>query len=174
MSDRIIEVVTYDEAWPLRFLVEKQRLNDILPQCILEIHHIGSTAVPGLAAKPIIDILLEVNSLSDLDCRVPLLATLEYQAKGEYGIPGRRYFTKGAIRRTHHLHAFERGDLNVTRHLAFRDYLRAHAEIADEYGDLQRTVAATCENDIGRYAAGKHNFVEVNEAAALLWRSIVA
>jgi GrpB-like predicted nucleotidyltransferase (UPF0157 family) len=174
MSVRIIEVVPYDEAWPSTFVTEKQSLSDMLGECVLAIHHIGSTAVPGLPAKPIIDILLEVSDLFVFDIRSPLLAGLGYQAKGEFGIPGRRYFTKGGERRTHQLHAFKRSDTNVTRHLAFRDYLRTHPEIAVEYADLKRRVAASCENDIERYSAGKHDFVEAHQAAALVWRSTVA
>ena len=173
MVVRIIEIVPYDEAWPSLFMAEAQRLGQILRD-VVAIHHIGSTSVPGLAAKPIIDILLEVNTIGALDAQTQTLSALGYEAKGEFGIAGRRYFAKGGMQRTHQVHAFARGDPNVTRHLAFRDYLRAHPGVASEYADLKRRVAASCQNDIVAYSAGKRAFIQTHEAAALKWRSSAA
>jgi len=166
-----IEVVPYDYAWPSQFIAERQRLTGILSDCVLAVHHIGSTAVPGLAAKPIIDILIEASDLAVLDRRSDCLAQAGYRAKGEYGIAGRRYFTKGPVLRTHHVHAYRRGDANIARHLAFRDYLRAHPAVAAHYARLKREIATSCGNAIERYCAGKQDFVDAYERAALRWRS---
>jgi GrpB-like predicted nucleotidyltransferase (UPF0157 family) len=164
---RTISVVDYDSSWPVRFDAEAAVLYRTLGHVAHAIHHIGSTAVPGLAAKPIIDILMEAADLSQIDALNERMVGIGYIPKGEYGIPGRRYFQKGGEDRTHHLHVFARGDFNVVRHLAFRDYLRGHPDIAREYGELKRAVAKTCENDIERYCDGKDAYVKRIEAIAI-------
>jgi GrpB-like predicted nucleotidyltransferase (UPF0157 family) len=130
-------------------------------------HHIGSTAVPGLAAKPVIDILVEVRSLDELDARESAMTALGYEARGENGIPGRRYYQRGGAVRTHHVHAFARGHENVGRHLAFRNYLRTHGEVADEYARLKKAAAAACGGDSEVYSAMKDGFVEKHQQLAL-------
>jgi len=119
---------------------------------LLNITHIGSTAVEGLAAKPIIDILIEVSSLQALDANNDAMASLCYVAKGENGIADRRYFQKGGINRTHHVHAFLTADPNITRHIAFKEYLMTHKVIAQQYGTLKRSSAKLCNNDINDYS----------------------
>lgn len=169
MCDRTVEIVRYDDTWASQFIAEKRLLYGALAPCLVDLHHIGSTAVPGLAAKPIVDMLAEVRDLDALDRRSPSLAAAGYRAKGEFGVAGRRYFVKGEALHTHHLHAFRRGDAHVARHLAFRDYLRAHPNIAARYANLKREVAANCGNDIERYCAGKHDFADAHDRAALRW-----
>ncbi len=171
MAQREVRVVPYERSWPGLFAKERSSLIELLPGAIDAIHHIGSTSVPGLAAKPIIDILIEVRSLDDIDAQSPAMATLGYLAKGEYGLPRRRYFTKGHPTHSHHVHAFVTGDSNVERHLALRDYLRAHADVAADYARLKMTVAKRCNDDIDAYCAGKHDFVNRAEQAALRWRA---
>ena len=167
MCKRVIEVLDYDPAWPELFEVERGLLGDVLGRIATRIHHIGSAAVPGLAAKPIIDILIEVTSLADLDGHSEEMSGLGYAAKGEFGIAGRRYFQKDGYQRTHQVHAFAAGDSNILRHIAFRDYLRANPEIAREYGQLKKEIAAACGNDIGRYCDGKDAYVKRLEVVAL-------
>ena len=167
MSLRIIEVVPYDPRWPVLFEDEAALLCHALGEVAVHIHHIGSTSVPGLVAKPIIDILLEVTSLAALDALNDAMRAVGYEPRGELGIPRRRYFPKGGMDRTHQVHAFVAGDEHVTRHLAFRDYLRAHPETAREYGELKITVARDCDNDIERYCDGKDAYVKRVEAQAL-------
>lgn len=167
MSLRIIEVVSYNPTWPKMFEVESDLLCRTQGSVAVRIHHIGSTSVPGLAAKPIIDILLEVTSLEELDVKNPEMVYIGYEPKGEFGISGRRFFRKGGNSRTHHVHAFVGSDFNVTRHLAFRDYLRTHPDTAKEYGELKAAVAKACDNDIERYCAGKDEYVKKVEAQAL-------
>ena len=164
---RTIEVVEYNPLWPKRFESERDLLHRTLRDVAVEIHHIGSTAVPGLAAKPIIDILIEVTDLSALDSLDGEMEAIGYEPKGEFGIPGRRYFRKGGDERTHHIHAFAQGDFNVTRHVAFRDYLRANPDVAREYGELKKRVALECQNDIDRYCDGKDAYINRVEAIAV-------
>jgi len=164
-----VEVVEYNSEWREKFITEKLLLAEYLGDLLTGIHHIGSTSVPGLAAKPIIDIILEVNTLSELDKLTPTMELLGYVAKGEFGIPGRRYFTKGGFNRTHQIHAFESEDPNVNRHIAFRDYLKSHPSVLQKYADLKKQLAKICNNDIDRYCGGKDKFIKHYELKAIAW-----
>ena len=164
---RKIEVVKYDPSWPERFTEESNLLRKTLGDIAVAVHHIGSTAVPGCAAKPIIDILVEVTDLAVLDARNRDMELIGYKPKGEFGIPGRRYFQKGGDNRTHQIHAFIAGDVNVSRHIAFRDYLRSNPRVAEEYGALKKKVTETCDNDIEKYCDGKDAFVKHHEEIAV-------
>jgi len=164
---RNIEVIEYDPIWPRLFEEERSLLIQTLGEVAIGIHHIGSTAVPGLAAKPIIDILIEVTDVVALDALNQNIEAIGYEPRGESGIPRRRYFKKGGDNRTHHVHAFTQGDLNVTRLIAVRDYLRVHPDVAQEYGEQKKDVAARCDNDIDRYCDGKDAYMKIVEAAAM-------
>ena len=164
---RKIEVVDYDPEWPKMFELERETLYRVLRAVAISIHHVGSTAVPGLAAKPVIDIMVEVTSLPDIDCLARQMVDIGYAPKGEFGIPGRRFFQKGGDLRTHHVHAFAQGDPNVLRHLAFRDYLRQNPPVASEYGELKRRVAQGCHNDMEVYCRDKDAFIKRVEAVAI-------
>jgi GrpB-like predicted nucleotidyltransferase (UPF0157 family) len=168
-----IRIVPYDSRWPANFEAEAERIRGALGEVAIRVHHIGSTAVPGLSAKPIIDILLEASSLAELDHRSEQLEALGYEAKGEHGIPGRRYFRRsdelGA--RTHQLHSFAVRSRQADRHLAFRDYLIAHPQVAQAYGELKRSLAERYPWDIYAYMAGKDAFVKRYEAEGLAWRA---
>lgn len=134
-------------------------------------HHIGSTAIPGILAKPIIDMLLEVGDLDLLERKTAKLEALGYESLGEFGIAGRRYFRKDDAQgvRTHQIHAFAAGSPHVTRHLAFRDYLRAFPEVAHDYSELKRRLLETCHGSVDAYMEGKDPFIKVVEQAALRW-----
>lgn len=167
---RRITVVPYDPAWQEAFHLEAERLSELLGAEVVAIHHIGSTAVPGLAAKPIIDILVEVRCIAVVDELTPLFAARGYLPKGENGIPGRRYFIKGSEEvRSHHLHIFEVGSTEIARHLALRDYLRAHPEEAARYGALKMELAQCFPIDANGYVAGKDALVKELEHRALAW-----
>ncbi|MBK0004449.1 GrpB family protein [Erwinia sp. S38] len=165
---RTITVVPYDKKWPEMFEAERLLIKTLLGQVAKDIHHIGSTSVPGLAAKPVIDILLEVSDLSALDNTE--MSRAGYVARGENGISGRRYFIKGADRRSHQVHAFAVGDTQVLRHLAFRDYLIENNDISERYADIKREAALLCNNDAQRYSAFKANFIERHLQMALIDR----
>lgn len=165
----IVKVVPYNPDWPNKFEQEAIQLKAILRAELQHIHHIGSTAVPGLLAKPIIDMMLEVKELNQLDAKNTEMENLGYEVMGAYGIPGRRYFRKGGNHRTHQIHAFASGDPNLKRHMAFRDYLIAHQAIADAYGTLKLEIANRCNNDMEQYCDEKDPFVQLHEAKALKW-----
>ncbi len=170
---RQITVVPYDPAWVDAFRREAERLVALLGAELVAIHHIGSTSVPGLAAKPIVDILVEVRRIEAMDALAPQLEVQGYLPKGENGIPGRRYFIKGTEEvRSHHIHIFQVGNGEVARHLALRDYLRAHSEEAARYGALKAELAQHFPADAANYVAGKDALVKELERRALAWAGL--
>ncbi len=166
---RIIEVVDYDPYWPEQFQVEAKNIKQQIKPLSIKLYHIGSTSVPGLAAKPTIDILAEVSDMNSFVQVAHKLAAADYVAKGENGISGRRYFEKGGVRHICHLHVFERGNSHIYRHLCFRDYLIAHPDIASEYGLLKKRNAKSCNNNIDAYCQDKNDFVKNIESLAIKW-----
>ena len=168
-TKRKLEVVDYDPNWHDKFICEHSLISQGLGNNVIAIHHIGSTSVTGLAAKPIIDILLEVSCLKELDNQSEQLAEIGYIAKGENGISGRRYFPKGGTQRSHHIHAFQAQHPAIARHLAFRDYLMAHPEVTDEYARLKKALVSQCQNCMQAYMAGKNDFIQHHERLALAW-----
>lgn len=167
MAGRRISIEQSDTTWTERYQEEAALLQRVLAGIPIAIHHIGSTSVPGLAAKPIIDILLEVAALAALDEYNDAMRMAGYTPRGEYGIAGRRYFIKGDTQRTHHVHAFEMNSPHAVRHLAFRDYLRQHREVAQEYERVKRDAAAHSDNLSERYSQLKNDFIQHHEALAL-------
>jgi len=160
-----IEVVPYDPGWPAAFEAEAVRLRTALKTLALRIDHHGSTAIPGLSAKPIIDIQVSVATLQP---RSTYSAHLE--ALGDVHVPHPDDSFCPFFHRpiqwphSHHVHVVERGGCEERRTLAFRDYLRDHADVARGYDDLKRTVAAqmvaTDPESRERYARAKTNFIE--------------
>ena len=168
-----VRVVPYDPDWPAAFAVEAECIRSALRDVPVEVHHIGSTAIPEIFAKPIIDILLVVPSLELLDSQVPSMEALGYESLGEFGIVGRRYFRKTTTTgvRTHQVHAFEAGSTGARRHLAFRDYMRSHPEAAQEYSLLKQRLATEFPQSMQDYIDGKDAFVKHHESLALEWLS---
>jgi GrpB-like predicted nucleotidyltransferase (UPF0157 family)/GNAT superfamily N-acetyltransferase len=167
---RLIEVVAPKLDWPHQYKVESQLLRLVFGLQLVDIHHIGSTSIPGIYAKPIIDIMPLVRDIQAVESYNPVMQALGYQAKGEFGLPGRRYFHRGETLRTHQLHVYQAGNAEVERHLAFRDYLRAFPEKALIYSDHKRNVARRHPHDIYGYMEGKDALVKQLEAEALAWK----
>src|SRR5215203_6087144 len=121
-------LVPHDLSWEKAFEAEAHRVRSGIKDNVVAIHHIGSTSIPGIYAKPVIDILVEVHDITDVDTRSASMEALGYEAMGEFGIEGRRYFRKDDERglRSHQIHVFEYGSDQVRRHIAFRDYLLAN------------------------------------------------
>lgn len=168
-----MKVIVVDSCleWADMYRTEAQAIREILGENCVAVHHIGSTAVPGLKAKPVIDIMPVVKSLAAVDEKQAAFMRLGYECMGEFGIPGRRYFRKGGENRTHQIHVFAEADgRNVARHLAVRDYLRAHPQRAREYGALKAALAARYPEDIEAYCDGKDAFVRALERDALIWQ----
>ena len=131
---RKIEVVDYNPEWEKQFKEEAKKIKAILGKNCVEIHHIGSTSVKGLKAKPVIDIMPVVKDISLVDGQNAQFEALGYECMGEFGIPGRRFYRKGGDNRTHHIHIFQKDNTaQIQRHLAVRDYLRSNKEKAEEY-----------------------------------------
>lgn len=167
---KLVEVRAYDDQWPAAFGRERDELISVLGVAAAAIHHIGSTSVPGLHAKPVIDILVESPSLALIDSATPSLEGRGYEARGEYGVPGRRYFSKTPARALKvHLHVFESGNPRVARHLLLRDYLRVHPPEARRYGELKTRLAETHAGDRDAYQAAKADFINQLHARALEW-----
>lgn len=165
---REIVVVPYDEKWPEMFKVESFLIKALLGDLVENVHHIGSTSVPGLSAKPVIDILLEVSDINQLDKYNSAMVNSGYVARGENGIAGRRFFIKGGDQRSHHVHAFSVGDTQILTHLAFRNYLRKNRDIALDYSEVKYAAAAQCKNDAHRYSEFKMDFIEHHLQLALI------
>ena len=164
-----ITVLNYDPEWPLKYERERKAIAEILDGNGISIYHIGSTSVPGLAAKPIIDMMAVVRSLEKVDDARGKFSELGYEYLGEFGIAGRRYFRKGGDERTHQIHIFQADDWNnIGRHLAFRDYMRTHEKERAEYAKIKTALAQRFPYDIDGYCDGKDAFVREMEKRALL------
>ena len=169
---RGIEVVPYDPQWPRLFQVEAARLATVFGEELLSIHHMGSTGVPGLWAKPVIDIMPIVRDIERVDGFNDLMVTLGYLPKGEYGIPGRRFFNLDAGgRRLFNVHVYQLGNPEIPRHLDFIAYLRTHPEDAAAYADLKRSLAAEYSDDIDSYVSGKTDLVRQIEQKMEAWKA---
>ncbi len=163
MSTNIpIEIVPYDPCWPQLFEQEKSRILDAVGKYVNGIEHIGSTAVPGLAAKPVIDILIAVYRLEDAPFFIPPLEALGYDYIAQYEdlFPERRYLHRIVNHQhTHHLHMVEPGSNFYKVQLLFRDYLRTHPGDAQLYADLKYSLANRYRNDRDAYTEGKSDFI---------------
>ena len=166
-----VEMVPYSEAWPAWARREIESLIMALGDVLVTVHHMGSTAVPGLAAKPILDLMPVTADISLVDDALSGLERLGYRGWGELGIPGRRYFTKDDETGTRlvQLHCFQQGSPHVERHLAFRDYLRAHPGIASAYQDEKMRCAELHPLDSHAYSECKAEWILRVEAEALCW-----
>jgi GrpB-like predicted nucleotidyltransferase (UPF0157 family) len=165
-----IEVHDYDPRWPILFDQECERLRCVFGPT-LAIEHMGSTSVPGLAAKPIIDILVGVQSLPKAkSIYMEELLALSYTYIPEYEawLPAELFFRKGIPGPwTHHLHVMERSNPRWQELLLFRDYLRLHPETASSYGSLKKSLALAFGDDIEGFRNAKHQFVKTVTAKAL-------
>lgn len=165
------QVVPHNPEWKSRYASEADPIASALHVMAARLHHIGSTAIPGISAKPIIDILVEVDDLGGLDARRSAMEQLGYEVMGEFGIPGRRYFRKNDASgtRTHQVHAFQTGSVGAARHLAFRDYMIAHPYAAQAYGTLKEQLTVQHPDEFEAYTDGKNAFIKENEAKAVVW-----
>ena len=157
----VVTVVRYDPAWPDLYERERALIADALGNLALAIEHVGSTAVPDLGAKSIIDMMIGLRDLADHERCLPPLRDAGYEHKGELDIPGRHYFSK-PVRgpRTHQIHMVELGCDFWQRHILFRDYLREHPQEARDYYDLKVRLADRFGTDRLGYNEAKTAFIE--------------
>ncbi|GAC1345424.1 MAG: hypothetical protein NVS4B7_14370 [Ktedonobacteraceae bacterium] len=159
-------IVDYDPHWPVLYEEEKARILTVIGTYIANIQHMGSTAIPELASKPVIDILVELKNISFVNNCIQPLASLSYQYMGPpdpIGKANDHFFRKpppGAGNRTHHLHMVEQDSDYSHRQLLFRDYLRLHPEEAHQYDILKRELAEKFGTNRQGYIDAKTDFVE--------------
>ncbi|MBC8984550.1 GrpB family protein [Pedobacter sp. N36a] len=163
-----ILVVDYHPSWPKQFEDLKRIFNDALGNLVIAIEHVGSTSVPGLASKPILDIDLIVKEERQLNEVIPILVTLGYQSRGEMGIKGRYAFhaisefspeqEENITRPKHHLYCCIEGSLGLNNHLLFRNALRKSPVLITQYGELKKKLASLTD-DIDHYVESKSAFI---------------
>ena len=155
----IVKLMPHDEEWHQLFAKERIRLSNDVGEHIVAIEHIGSTAICGLSAKPILDITIAVRKLSCVEKCIAPIEDLGYEYRGEFGIPGRHYFVKGKPR-THHVHMVDLVSDFWKGHLLFRYYLRQHPHAAKEYENLKMELSEKHKHDREAYTEGKSVFIE--------------
>jgi GrpB-like predicted nucleotidyltransferase (UPF0157 family) len=165
-----VVLAAYNPKWPEIAAGHAERLQ-VLGSILVTVHHIGSTSVPGLAAKPIIDLMPSVTDLTDLDRLRWRVEALGYDWHGELGISGRRYCTLAneVGVRVAQLHFFKADSPHIERHIAFRDYLCAHPEVAAAYENEKRRASRLHPNDSHAYTDEKAGWIRDTEAKALVW-----
>ena len=160
LEPNIVRLLHHQEEWAELFEAEKALILEAIGPYILDIQHVGSTAIPGIPAKPIIDIGVAVRNFEEAAVCIDPIVRLGYVYRGENGIPRRHYFRKGSPVRTHHLHVNEITGLDWQNQTLFRDYLRLHPEAAAEYGRLKTKLARQHPTDRETYLAAKAPFIE--------------
>jgi GrpB-like predicted nucleotidyltransferase (UPF0157 family) len=155
----IVRLVEYDARWPALFSAEQQRIRDRSGTLPLRLEHIGGTSIPGMCAKPVLDIAAGRASDTSTHDYVAALEEAGYEHRGERGVPGREFFCRGRPR-AYHLHLVEEGGPLWRDYLAFRDYLRAHAEAARAFADLKRVLAARFSQHREGYMNAKSSHVQ--------------
>lgn len=168
MEDPIL-VVDYDVNWSIQYEQEKIQILDALGNTVADIQHIGSTSVPGLAAKPVIDILLGLKQVPPSKAQISGLENLGYLYCGELGIPERHYFRRG-MPRTHQIHSVQLDSEFWKIHILFRDFLRAHPDAAQQYEALKRKLAVEFRYNRDRYTDSKAPLIEQLLVQARAWQ----
>jgi GrpB-like predicted nucleotidyltransferase (UPF0157 family) len=176
MEDKVeriaVELVPHSSAWADMAAAETVRLKQALGDVLILVHHIGSTSIPNIMAKPIVDMIPIVTSVGALDAHEDTMRGLGYRWYGEFGLPGRRYCSLTdpvTGKRKYQLHCYAQEAAEVARHLAFRDYLRAHPAIARAYEAEKVRAAAVRSDDVLAYNAEKNDWIKRVEKDALAW-----
>jgi len=167
---RKIELVSYCDSWPIEYETEVKLLKELIKSNFIRALHIGSTAIVGIKAKPVIDILIEVEYLSKLDRKKESFEKMGYQVKGEHGIENRRFFQKGIDERTHHIHVFETGSAEIERHRLFVAFMNSHPNKAREYQTLKETLCSRFGENPESYTEGKSSYIKNIDSEAYLWK----
>jgi GrpB-like predicted nucleotidyltransferase (UPF0157 family) len=150
----VVRLAEYDDRWPALFIAEQGRIREHCDSLTVRLEHVGGTSIPGMCAKPILDIAAGRPGGSSTRDYVAAFARAGYEHRGERGVPGREYFRRGQPR-AYHLHLVEEGGPLWCGYLAVRDYLRAHAEDARRFAELKRRLAARFPDDREAYMHAK-------------------
>lgn len=165
-----IRLTEYDDKWIHKYEEEVNLLELIFGEEIITFEHFGSTSVPGMKAKPVIDMMCIVKDINKIDSFNEKMNSLGYDVAGEWGLPGRRLFRKGGENRSHHIHFYQFDNPQIHRHLIFRDYLRSHLDEVELYTNLKVELAERFD-DTSFYSQAKKPFVKEMENRALQWHS---
>ncbi len=169
---RKVIILEYNSEWPQKFIKESEKIIKLLGEELVYIEHIGSTSIPNMAAKPVIDILISVKDINHIDTFNKQFEELGYTPKGEFGITGRRFFIKDINGfRSYHVHIFQTGNFELKKHINFRDYMRSHPKMALEYANLKKGLAKKYTDDINSYSMGKDSFIKKIDKLAEKWRN---
>lgn len=169
-EQREVELVPHNPEWSQLADQEMSRLLEGLSFPIIGIYHIGSTSIPDIKAKPILDFVMEVEDLDHVIKSHAEFEALGYESKGEFGIPGRQFFTRDTDgERSHHLHVFQQGHPDIERHTVFRDYLRANPAAARDYEALKEQLAKRFPKQSSDYTAAKSDFILSMDEVARYW-----
>jgi len=162
MRGKPVTVEEYSADWPRLFNEEAERISASLNELQKTIEHIGSTAVPGLRAKPVIDIMIGVSLLEQADTCVPFIERTGYlyRPEHEHSMPERRYFERSGSEIDYHVHMVVFGSKFWRDHIFFRDYLRENPEAAQQYADLKKELAEKFRDNRGAYTSGKAEFIQ--------------
>lgn len=167
---RKTNILPWTPEWGTLYYQEEKMLKEVFKDELVDVFHIGSTSIPLVGyAKPVIDILIVVKDIETVDLYNDKMKTIGYDSKGEFGIPGRRYFPKGGDNRTHHVHIFQAENEEIQTHLIFKEYLLAHPLEAKEYGNLKRELAKKFPHNTDLYQEGKQSFVSELAEKASVW-----
>lgn len=167
---RKTKIDPWSEEWEKSYCHEDGKLKEVLKDELVDIFHIGSTSIPTVGyAKPIIDILIVVRNIVNVDLYKSKMLILGYESKGENGIAGRRYFTKGKDNRTHHVHIFQMGSEFIKTHLNFKEYLLQNPIEAKKYGELKINLAKQYPEVHHKYQEEKQQFVNKLVGKANEW-----
>lgn len=169
---RKTNIMAWTENWSQMYSLESEAIRRVFIDELLDIYHIGSTSVPYIGyAKPIIDILVVVRDIAKVSLYSSDMAALGYSDRGERGISGRHYFTKGENNRTHHVHIYQDGNINIKKHLDFKQYLLLHPSEAQKYGELKLKLAEQFPENTHKYQEGKEAFVTQLVEKSIKWAS---
>ena len=156
----IVELEDYNYSWKDDYLKEEKLLKKLLGNRIIEIHHIGSTSIEGLKSKPIIDILIVIDSLNRISEIEEILSKYDYHNRGQQGVPDRYFFAKGPEEaRTHYIHFVEPKSNTYYNQVYFKKYLIEHPEYIKKYCDLKQQLALKYTDDRPKYTKGKNEFI---------------
>ena len=165
-----VKLVPPDPDWPVRAEAEGRRLHRAIGPCLIRVEHIGSTSISNIMAKPTIDLMPLVTDIALLDERADAVRALGYEWHGEFGLSGRRFFTfTQDHERLFNVHAYAADHPDWSRHVAFRDYLRAHPELAKDYETVKIRAAKLQPKDVEAYNGEKNGWIKQAEKDAIAW-----
>ncbi len=157
---RPVTILPYDPSWPRVFADISAHLWPELEPYATRVEHVGSTAVPGCAAKPVIDVDVVLQPGAQRQAAISALERLGYLHKGDGGIPGRESFSPPATLPYHHLYLCDHSSVELRRHILFRDYLRQHPQLVEAYSSLKADLAVRFRHDRLAYTEGKTRFIQ--------------